>query len=871
MIFGIKRTAVQTRVAGLVLVAAMFGALLSAAGSAASATSAATCPSIYVTNSPHAGIIPTVAEFAAGANGNVAPVNSIGGPRNTQLVTETGIVQDASGNTYVGNGNTTQITVYAPGASGDAKPVSTLTISTAPFGHRPEGMAVRSNKLYVADGPTPGGGNPNPKPSSSVLVYQLPLAPGASSPTPLQTITGPATGLFQSVGLALDASSDIFVANLDFSMPPNSSVTEYAPDANGNVAPIATITGPNTMLNGPEGLAVNGGRLYVANDSNVVTEYTLPLPAGTTNLAPVATISGANTGLASPIGIAFDASGDLFVVNLVAQNSPAPTVTEYGPGASGDATPIATITGPATTLNNPQFVYIASCGSPPPTTTTVPGATTTTVAATTTTTRPGTTTTTRPGTTTTTRPGTTTTTRPTTTTTVPATTTTTTVPGTTTTTTVPGTTTTTQPGGGRIVCGQTVMASITLRADLGPCLGDGLVVKASNVTVDLNGHTITGAGSNPAGAIDQAGIHLDGVGSVTVRGGTVRRFFVGVLVKGGQNNLITHMTAAHNVGLGNTVYGDGIVLDGSVNNKVTFNNVVSNGPYTGINMVHNGSNNYVAGNTVTDNNIPTPNLGPGGTAQNQDSGISNDTGASFNVIDNNVVLRSGFFGISLAGGPVTQKEKATNNVVRFSGNLGINAGTAGDGHYVANNVLTDNGHEQFGPSNSPGSDGGIVTCGACFGPGAATTIINNYIANNVGVGISLIFNGNQFLGGCGNFGCFPPSPYQAPRSNLVQGNTVVGNTGDGIFVDCEKVYDASFNATCATSTPRHQGLRILNNVSIENGGPGAGVTAWDLHDANKNPDGSGGCNFNTWSGNTFMTANPASCTTIGGTLEPDPT
>jgi hypothetical protein len=335
--------------------------LSSTSGIGASATA---CPSIYVTNSPRqGGGIPTVAEFAAGANGNVAPTNSIGGPRNTQLITETGIVQDANGFTYVGNGNTATITVYPPGASGDVAPVSTLAGSNTGL-NRPEGMVIQNGKLYVADGPTPPGTDPTAQPPSAITVYQLPLAAGADNLAPVQTITGPATGMFEAVGLALDAAGDMFVANLDFHN--NSSVTEYAPNANGNAAPIATIAGSSTMLDAPEGLAIDAGRLYAANDNGVVTEYALPLPAGTDNLAPVATISGANTGLASPIGLAFDAAGDLYVVNLVVQNSPAPSVTEYAPRASGNATPIATIVGANTTLNNPQFVYIAPCSGPSP-------------------------------------------------------------------------------------------------------------------------------------------------------------------------------------------------------------------------------------------------------------------------------------------------------------------------------------------------------------------------------------------------------------------------------------------------------------------------------------------------------------------------
>lgn len=424
--------------------------------------------------------------------------------------------------------------------------------------------------------------------------------------------------------------------------------------------------------------------------------------------------------------------------------------------------------------------------------------------------------------------------------------------------------------GPALTCGASVSASVTLTANLGPCLGDGLVVTASAVTLDLNGHTVTGAGSNPAGAIDQAGIRLAGVGHVTVKGGTVRGFFVGVLAKGGDDNVITRMTVTHNIGLGNTTYGDGINLDGSVHNVVTHNTVTHNGPYTGINMINNGSYNVVAHNTVTDNNVPTPNLGPGGTAQNQDSGISNDTGASFNVIDHNDVERSGFFGISLAGGPVTQAEQATNNMIRDNANLGINAGTQHDGHYVANNVITGNGHEQFGPSSFAGFDGGIATCGTCFGPGKPTTIVNNRITDNVGFGVYLGFNGYEVLGGCGIYGCHPPVPYQAPRSNLVQNNIVTDNTGDGIFVQCDLLYDVNYASSCLTNPPAHAGMRLLNNISLENGGTGAGVTGWDLHDGNLAADGTGTCSFDTWSGNEYTTANPA-CTTAGGTFRRDRT
>src|SRR4051794_5192023 len=41
-----------------------------------------------------------------------------------------------------------------------------------------------------------------------------------------------------------------------------------------------------------------------------------------------------------------------------------------------------------------------------------------------------------------------------------------------------------------VSCGSTITATTKLHADLANCPGDGLVIDADNVTIDLNGHTI---------------------------------------------------------------------------------------------------------------------------------------------------------------------------------------------------------------------------------------------------------------------------------------------------------------------------------------------------------------------------------------------
>ena len=80
------------------------------------------------------------------------------------------------------------------------------------------------------------------------------------------------------------------------------------PSGTLNEAPLATITGSNTGLNNPAGIAVDAsGMIYVTNTYDrtfgSITVYAAN-PSGTLNEAPLATITGSNTGLYFPTGIA---------------------------------------------------------------------------------------------------------------------------------------------------------------------------------------------------------------------------------------------------------------------------------------------------------------------------------------------------------------------------------------------------------------------------------------------------------------------------------------------------------------------------------------------------------------------------------------
>ena len=169
---------------------------------------------------------------------------------------------------------------------------------------------------------------------NAVTVY----APGANGNVrPLATISGPRTELADPRSIAIDSRGAIYVTNISAK-----GVTIYAPGSNGNVAPIGTISGTNTGLAGLSGIAVDSaGKIYVANmRGNCVTVYS----AGSHgNVKPVATIIGK---VKYPIwfephGIAVDSSGRIF---LLMQNA----INIYSPGSNGAATPVAVISIPIT-------------------------------------------------------------------------------------------------------------------------------------------------------------------------------------------------------------------------------------------------------------------------------------------------------------------------------------------------------------------------------------------------------------------------------------------------------------------------------------------------------------------------------------------
>src|SRR5947207_1831915 len=80
-------------------------------------------------------------------------------------------------------------------------------------------------------------------------------------------------------------------------------------------------------------------------------------------------------------------------------------------------------------------------------------------------------------------------------------------------------------------CAMRVTESFTLANDL-TCQGDGMVVAADNVVVDLGGHTLTGPGMGPQTwplpQLDSVGVRAGGHTGVTVRNGKTTAFSTGI-------------------------------------------------------------------------------------------------------------------------------------------------------------------------------------------------------------------------------------------------------------------------------------------------------------------------------------------------------
>jgi hypothetical protein len=183
------------------------------------------------------------------------------------------------------------VDVFAPGANGCVSPKRTISDEG--------GLAIDSNNvLYVANNGF----------DSSSATATIDIFPAGSSTMEAQ-IGGSNTGLEASGStlptdtVAVDASHNVYIFDVK-----TATISEFAAGATGNVAPIRTIAGSKTGLDGGNGfsfgLAVSktSGEIFVSNPgTNTILGFAATASG---NVAPIQTIAGSATGLGDPLGLA---------------------------------------------------------------------------------------------------------------------------------------------------------------------------------------------------------------------------------------------------------------------------------------------------------------------------------------------------------------------------------------------------------------------------------------------------------------------------------------------------------------------------------------------------------------------------------------
>jgi sugar lactone lactonase YvrE len=354
--------------------------------------------------------------YSAGSNGDAKPVAAITGKN----IYVGDVALDASGRIYTTNGKNS-INVYKAGSISSAPPIASLPNPGVNL--YPGGFAVDAGgKIYLTSTEMHHGGS-----SNKVVVY--PAAVNGADTTPVATITsdsiqtyfltgiavGPdgkiyvalglgsrievfppasngnvktiatitstATGITEPHGIAVGADGKIYIVNKEVTPHSCGSLLVFARDSYGDVPPIATIVGPHTGLQNPNGVAVDRtGNVYVINQVGVqqcgphhstvadidpstrfapITAYSAAaIASGGGDVKPVAGIDGLDSGFYTSTSIAVDSRGRVYTTVWQPNQ-----VIIYPSGANGDAAPAATITGDQTRLDNPVAVALDSKGN----------------------------------------------------------------------------------------------------------------------------------------------------------------------------------------------------------------------------------------------------------------------------------------------------------------------------------------------------------------------------------------------------------------------------------------------------------------------------------------------------------------------------
>jgi len=346
-----------------------------------------------------------------------------------------------------------------------------------------------------------------------------------------------------------------------------------------------------------------------------------------------------------------------------------------------------------------------------------------------------------------------------------------------------------RPAVGTLHCGDTVKASVKLANDLVGCTGSGLIAGADNITIDLNGHTISGTDKPTPGT---GGVQIDKHANVKILNGTITGFhFSGVGVTNARGTVLSNLTV-RKIGSG-CKQGDvcaGIALMNATGTRITDSidsNQVQAFQANGIDV--DGSPDTLIQGTRVDRNTgagisvfqsPRSRFVGNELAGNKQEGLQVNSSSDSTVVSGNRAMANGTAGIaagassklSVVGNTVSRNGQVglllfdlTGGLVRgnrASGNpfgIVLYAGQAGVAQYGGKHGAAHN--QLIGNSTTGNSSGGILV----RGDGGKDVADDNLLSGNVA-------NSNGRVGGIAIEG--------SATANKLRANTANANKGQGI-------------------------------------------------------------------------------------------
>jgi parallel beta-helix repeat protein len=332
--------------------------------------------------------------------------------------------------------------------------------------------------------------------------------------------------------------------------------------------------------------------------------------------------------------------------------------------------------------------------------------------------------------------------------------------------------------GHHVKCGDVVTQDTTLDGDLLSCPGNGIVIGADNVTLDLNGHTIEGGTS-----FFGVGAFSNGHSGVTIENGVIRKFGVGVQVARATNNRVRRLSVADSGSWG-------ILQLESSGNLISQNSLIDNG-HNSFSLVTGGIGLGVGSHNEIRENRLSDNVQYGISLSGDDNAVGHNavSGSAYGISlggDGNRAYRNS---VSSSGFPISLRDARENQIEqnRLRDNaFGIQLEYSDDNQIVGNSVRNSasfgvhvvTSNRNLVGKNAVSSDTAADGIGVS---GQDNRIVDNRVASKNGIGIGLYTYDRRSLVE-NNFVSARDGIYLgSPAESTITGN-VVSNSNNGVLV-----------------------------------------------------------------------------------------